>query len=106
VDTPPLPLGSYLRQQAVSHIHPYAMDGIGDGTEGMGFDMPMLMNQQPHLFGAYGHDGSPVAPIFSNSTFHDDPSIGMADDNSDAKRRRIARVSGETSYTSNSRLPR
>ncbi|KAF7166794.1 hypothetical protein CNMCM6106_002492 [Aspergillus hiratsukae] len=68
------------------------MDGIGDGTEGMGFDMPMLMNQQPHLFGAYGHDGSPVAAMFSNSSFHDEPSIGTADDNSDAKRRRIARA--------------
>ncbi|KAH3447608.1 hypothetical protein KXV91_001854 [Aspergillus fumigatus] len=68
------------------------MDGIGDGTESMGFDMPMLMNQQPHLFGSYGHDGSPVAPIFSNPTFQDEPSIGAADDNSDAKRRRIARA--------------
>jgi hypothetical protein len=62
------------------------MDGVGDGTESMGFDMPMPMHQQPHF---------PVALIFSNTTFHDEPSIGMVDDSSDAKRRRIARVSGD-----------
>lgn len=94
-----------MRQQASSTIHATAMDGIGDGTESMGFDMPMLMNQQPHLFGSYGHDGSPVAPIFSNPTFQDEPSIGAADDNSDAKRRRIARVSGDTSLALKSSSP-
>ncbi|KAL2810404.1 fungal-specific transcription factor domain-containing protein [Aspergillus granulosus] len=66
------------------------MDGIGDVPSGMGFEMPMLMNQQTPLFGAYGHDGSPVTASLPNPTFHDDP-IGV-DDNSDPKRRRIARA--------------
>jgi hypothetical protein len=68
------------------------MDGIGDGPNGMPFDMPMLMNQQTPLFGAYGHDGSPVTAALPNPSFHDDPSMGL-DDNNDPKRRRIARVS-------------
>lgn len=69
------------------------MDGIGDGTDGMGFDMPMLMNQQPHLFGAYNHDGSPINSALPNPTFNDDPAMGLGDDSNDPKRRRIARVS-------------
>ncbi|KAL2868653.1 transcription factor atrR [Aspergillus lucknowensis] len=67
------------------------MDGIGDGPNGMGFDMPMLMNQQASFFGAYGHDGSPVTAALPNPTFNDDPSMGT-DDNNDPKRRRIARA--------------
>ncbi|KAL3488492.1 fungal-specific transcription factor domain-containing protein [Aspergillus germanicus] len=67
------------------------MDGIGDGPNGMPFDMPMLMNQQTPLFGAYGHDGSPVTAALPNPSFHDDPSMGL-DDNNDPKRRRIARA--------------
>ncbi|KAL4781495.1 fungal-specific transcription factor domain-containing protein [Aspergillus varians] len=68
------------------------MDGIGDGPNGMGYDMPLLMNQQTPIFGAYGHDGSPVTTGLPNSAFHDESSMGMVDDNNDAKRRRIARA--------------
>lgn len=71
------------------------MDGMGEGPDGMGFDMPMLMNQQPHLFGGYSRDssrGSPLNNVLSNPTYNEEP--GMAgEDNNDAKRRRIARVS-------------
>ncbi|KKK21593.1 fungal specific transcription factor domain protein [Aspergillus rambellii] len=68
------------------------MDGMGDGSNGMGYDMPMLMNQQTPLFGAYGHDGSPVTVGLPNPTFLDESSMGVGDDNNDAKRRRIARA--------------
>lgn len=68
------------------------MEGIGDGSDGMGFDMPMLMNQQPQFFGAYGQDGSPVPSVLPGQTFQDEPSMGVGDDQNDAKRRRIARV--------------
>jgi hypothetical protein len=74
------------------------MDGIGDGTESMGFDMPMPMHQQPHFFASYRHDGYPVASIFSNTTFHDEPSIEMVNSNTVAKHRRIARVSRDASH--------
>jgi len=69
------------------------MDGIGDGANGMGYDMPLLMNQQTPIFGAYNHDGSPVTAALPNPTFHDESSLGIGDDTNDAKRRRIARVS-------------
>lgn len=68
------------------------MDGMGEGSEGMGFDMPMLMNQQPNLFGAYGPDGSPMNPVLPNPTY-DDAALMAGDDTNDSKRRRIARVS-------------
>ena len=70
------------------------MEGIGDGSDGMGFDMPMLMNQQPQFFGAYGQDGSPVPSVLPGQTFQDEQSMGVGDDQNDAKRRRIARVRG------------
>ncbi|KAF9886071.1 hypothetical protein FE257_012006 [Aspergillus nanangensis] len=68
------------------------MDGMGEAPEGMGFDMPMLMNQQSHIFGAYGHEGSPMPSMLQNPTFENDSSMGMGDDSNDAKRRRIARA--------------
>lgn len=68
------------------------MEGMGDTTDGMGFDMPMLMNQQPQFLGAYGQDASPVPSVFQNATFQDDPATGTGEDQNDAKRRRIARV--------------
>ncbi|KAL2816781.1 fungal-specific transcription factor domain-containing protein [Aspergillus cavernicola] len=68
------------------------MEGIGDGPNGMGYDMPMLMNQHTPLFGAYGHDGSPVTAALPNPTFHDDSLMSVGDDSNDAKRRRIARA--------------
>lgn len=70
------------------------MEGMGDGTEGMGFEMPMLMNQQPQLFGTYPQDGSPVPSVFQGPNFQDEPAMGTGDDQNDAKRRRIARVRG------------
>lgn len=70
------------------------MDGIGDGPNGMGYDMPsMLMNQQPAAFGAYGHEGSPITASLPNPTFQDESLMGLGDDSNDPKRRRIARVS-------------
>ncbi|KAE8148698.1 fungal-specific transcription factor domain-containing protein [Aspergillus avenaceus] len=71
------------------------MDGMGEGSDGMGFDMPMLMNQQPHIFGAYNPDGShgsPMNSVLQNSNFNDESAMGAVDDNNDAKRRRIARI--------------
>ncbi|PYH95542.1 fungal-specific transcription factor domain protein [Aspergillus ellipticus CBS 707.79] len=67
------------------------MDGIGDAPEGMGFDMPMLMNNQQQFFGAYGPDGSPIG-MQQNMSYQDDPSMGAGDDSNDPKRRRIARA--------------
>ncbi|KAF7587884.1 hypothetical protein BBP40_006620 [Aspergillus hancockii] len=71
------------------------MDGMGEGPDGMGFDMPMLMNQQTHIFGAYNHDGSrgsPLNSVLPNPTFNDDSGMGVGDDSNDPKRRRIARA--------------
>ncbi|KAL6237640.1 hypothetical protein BDW75DRAFT_203236 [Aspergillus navahoensis] len=70
------------------------MDGIGDGPgpNGMGYDMPMLMNQQTPIFRAYGSEGSPVTTALQNPSFHDEASMGIGDENNDAKRRRIARA--------------
>lgn len=70
------------------------MDGMGDAPDGMGYDMPMLMNQQPNLFGAYAHEGSPMLAGLSNPSYENEPTMGANEDNNDAKRRRIARVSG------------
>ncbi|RAH42101.1 transcription factor atrR [Aspergillus brunneoviolaceus CBS 621.78] len=68
------------------------MDGIGEGPDGMGFDMPMLMNQQQQFFGGYPHDTSPIPSAHHNAAFQDDTAMGMGDDSNDAKRRRIARA--------------
>ncbi|KAL4944783.1 hypothetical protein BDV06DRAFT_186464 [Aspergillus oleicola] len=68
------------------------MDGIGDGPNGMGYDMPIFTNQQTPIFGAYNHDGSPVTASLPNPSFGDENSMGIGDDNNDAKRRRIARA--------------
>ena len=71
------------------------MDGIGEGhgPNSMGYDMPMLMNQHTPIFGAYGPEGSPVTTALPNPSLHDEASMSIGDDNNDAKRRRIARVS-------------
>ena len=68
------------------------MDSLGRDADDMGFDMPMMMNQQSQIFGAYNHDGSPVTPSLANPMFADDQLSGSMDENMDAKRRRIARV--------------
>lgn len=66
------------------------MDGLGDG-DGMGFDMqPMMMNQQPQLFGAYPQDSSQMG--MSAESLYPDDSLAAGEDANDAKRRRIARV--------------
>jgi hypothetical protein len=70
------------------------MEGLGGDPEGMAFDMPMLMNQPPQIFGAYNPDGSPVPASLSGPLFHDDPNMHTGDESNDAKRRRIARVRG------------
>lgn len=70
------------------------MDGIGDGPDGMGFDMKMMMNQQPNPYrGTFAQDASPVYSGLPGPSFQDDPAMGMGEDQNDAKRRRIARVS-------------
>lgn len=65
---------------------------MGDAPDGMGYDMPMLMNQQPNLFGAYAHEGSPMLAGLSNPSYENEPTMGANEDNNDAKRRRIARA--------------
>lgn len=65
---------------------------MGDGPDGMGFDMPMLMNQQSNLYGPYAHDASPVPPGLAGPSMNDEPVMGSGEDHNDAKRRRIARV--------------
>lgn len=73
------------------------MDSLGDGPEGaMGFDMPMMMNQQhqqqPQFYpppAAYPQDASPV---LGGPILNDDAAMGTGEEHSDAKRRRIARV--------------
>ncbi|KAJ5095674.1 hypothetical protein NUU61_005030 [Penicillium alfredii] len=66
------------------------MDGLGDG-DGMGFDMqPMMMNQQPQLFGAYPQDSAQMG--MSTESLYPDDSLAAGEDANDAKRRRIARV--------------
>lgn len=69
------------------------MDGMGEAPDGMGYDMPMLMNQQPHLFGHYAHENSPMLSGLANPSYENEPTMGATEDNNDAKRRRIARVS-------------
>ncbi|KAJ5156090.1 hypothetical protein N7492_008893 [Penicillium capsulatum] len=66
------------------------MDGLGDG-DGMGFDMPMMMNQQSQLFGGYSNDGSQMAGM-SGAMYPDDGALAAGEDANDAKRRRIARA--------------
>lgn len=59
----------------------------------MGFDLPQLMNQPPQVFGGFNPDGSPIPAVLNGPIFSDDGTGGSVDDNNDAKRRRIARVS-------------
>lgn len=68
------------------------MDGIGENPESMGFDMPLLMGQQSHIFGGYNQDGPAVSSALPGPVFQDEPAVGGNEDNNDAKRRRIARV--------------
>jgi len=64
-----------------------------------GFQMPMtappLMNQPPQIFGGYAEHGMPLhqmPPDLSVAQMFGDH--GLLDDSQEAKRRRIARVSG------------
>lgn len=68
------------------------MDGMGEAPEGMGFDMPMLMNQRPNIYGSFPQDASPMSHGLPGPSLNDEPTMGTAEDNNDAKRRRIARV--------------
>lgn len=70
------------------------MDTLGGGdADGMGFEMPMVINQPPRIFGAYNPDGSPIPPSLPGPLFSDSQMAGgNLDDSNDAKRRRIARV--------------
>ena len=61
--------------------------------DGMGYDMNTYgSTQPPQIFGAYGHDGSPMAGMPYQGAYFGDGMDGL--DDSDPKRRRIARVSG------------
>ncbi|KAK2767420.1 hypothetical protein FQN54_003576 [Arachnomyces sp. PD_36] len=68
------------------------MDGLGEDTDGTGYEMPMTMNQPPQIFGAYNPDGSPIPPSLPGPIFSDDNAAGNAEENNDVKRRRIARA--------------
>lgn len=65
------------------------MEGIDD-PDGLGFDLPSL-SQSPQMFP--GFNAGPASQSFSGSGFQDESTIGNGDENSDPKRRRIARVS-------------
>jgi hypothetical protein len=69
------------------------MEDLGGDSDGMSFEMPMLMNQPPQIFGAYKPDGSPMTPVLSGPIFTDDLVTGTTEESNEAKRRRIARVS-------------
>lgn len=75
------------------------MEGIGDAPDGMGFDMKMMVNQQPNPYGGtFAQDASPVYSGLPGPSFQDDPAMGMGEDQNDAKRRRIARVSPRSCF--------
>lgn len=60
--------------------------------DGMGYDMNAFSAQQPpQIFGAYDHNGSPMAAMAYQGAYFGDGMDGGLDDN-DPKRRRIARV--------------
>lgn len=63
--------------------------------DGMGYDMNAYGHPQPpQIFPAYGHDGSPMAGMSYQGAYFGDGMNGFDDfDESDPKRRRIARVS-------------
>jgi len=64
-----------------------------DALDGFAFDIPPhLMSQAQQVFGPYNHDGTSVPPVLSASLFGDGNDQGSFDE-SDPKRRRIARVS-------------
>ena len=57
----------------------------------MGFDMSQYISQQPpQIFGAYNADGSPIPASLPAGHYFGDLDGGF--DDSDPKRRRIARV--------------
>jgi hypothetical protein len=60
--------------------------------DGMGYDMNAYGAQPPQIFGAYGHNGESMAGMPYQGAYFDDGLDGL--DDSDPKRRRIARVSG------------
>lgn len=70
------------------------MDQLGGpgNSEGMGFEMPTIVNQPPQIFGASNADGSPITATLPGPLFSEDQYAGGLDDASDAKRRRIARA--------------
>lgn len=68
------------------------MEGLGDDTDGTGYDMPTMMNQPPQIFGTYNPDGSPVPASLPGPIFSDDNAAGNTEENNEVKRRRIARV--------------
>lgn len=69
------------------------MDNLGGvDADSVGFDMNMVVNQPPQIFGAYNPDGSPITPSLPGPVFPEDHLSGNMEESNDAKRRRIARV--------------
>ncbi|KLJ11001.1 hypothetical protein EMPG_13710 [Blastomyces silverae] len=69
------------------------MDNLGGGdADSMGFDMNMVVNQPPQIFGAYNPDGSPITPSLPGPVFSEDHLTSNIEESNDAKRRRIARA--------------
>ncbi|QSS51197.1 fungal specific transcription factor domain-containing protein [Histoplasma capsulatum var. duboisii H88] len=69
------------------------MDNLGGvDADSMGFDMNMVVNQPPQIFGAYNPDGSPITPSLPGPVFPEDHLSGNMEESNDAKRRRIARA--------------
>lgn len=67
----------------------------------MGYDMNAYAAQQPpQIFGAYAHDGAPIAGMPYQGAYFGDAMDGMDGldglDDADPKRRRIARVGSFT----------
>lgn len=68
------------------------MEGLGEDTDAPRYDIPTMMNQPPQIFGSHNADGSPVPASLPGPIFSDDHTAGNTEENSDVKRRRIARV--------------
>ncbi|KAL1980505.1 hypothetical protein VTN96DRAFT_4029 [Rasamsonia emersonii] len=70
------------------------MEGIGGDSEGLGFEMPPMMNQPRPMFANYNAAGSPAQQQYGqpSSAPPEDSTTGNGDEMNEAKRRRIARA--------------
>lgn len=66
--------------------------------DGLGFDMPQFNPQQTQqIYGSYNMDSSQLTPNLSGGTAFGEANDAASVDDNDPKRRRIARVRGDTS---------